>query len=881
MRRTAQIALVLLLAALISWPLAAARRGPAEPAPRATEPGGALAVHARTEVGWAFAAELRPEGGALLPLVSRSERVVRLARGRDGTAVLLVAPDGAPLHVERVHARVLDHAADQQVLFLDGAAALVGPPTLPSRATAQAPGAGEARDALPWLARQDGNALDPARVVLEAPEERTGLDWILIGAELPEGAGAGRLELRDAPARELPARHRAALRLTGSARVEGTLVGAALDQAFLARVERPADSAWRPLAPGGARLHALEGLEARPWREQGPARPEVRLGDARAERPDPAALAEGGPGIGLPAGAALELLFPDPALEGVEGTQTLLLEVRWRAMGAAPATAPARLDAPRASAPLLVDRAALAGVVDVHFEGPDEQLDIRPTMGPGAAFGDFDGDGWVDLYLVQGAGREGSAPPRNRLLKNLGEGTFADVSRASGTDHAGAGMAALFLDVDGDGDLDLFVANYGPDVLYENRGDGTFVDVSEAWGVGGDLWSAGVAAADFDGDGDLDLYVTSYLDFDLAKMPPAEELAGLRREDPVEMLPFAFPGQRNVFLRNRSADAVDPAFTFEDATAELGLLDEQGRGMQPVFWDFDLDGDLDLYVANDVSPNVLWRNEGDGTFRDVSFQTGMDDPRGGMGVALGDVDGDGDEDLFLTNWELEANALYLNNLVVHREGRHRVATFRDGVVRAGLGPPSVGVTGWGCVFFDLDLDGHLDLFVANGYTSPDYQGTGICVGQPDHLFRGDGTGRFEDLSRIAGPDVRVPLASRAALACDYDQDGALDLLVTANNGRLRLLASQAPRRGDWLGVRLRGRGANTHAIGARVTVRAGGREFLQVLAAGTGYLGGNAPELHFGLGPTEGEAQIEVRWPSGATTRHTGPVGRFVTLREE
>lgn len=881
MNRTALAALALLLVALIAWPLSSARRGIAVGGPPALTSSATLAVHARSEAGWAFVAELAPGGGALLPLLSRSERVVRLARGGDGAAVLLAATDGRALHVERVRARLLDHPADHQVLLLDGDPVLVGPPTLPHRAVAFDAGATEPRDALPWLARQDGNVLRSARIVLEAPAERADLDWMLIGAELPGGTPAGRLGIGGAPGVELPSGTRAALRVPGSSRLELELQDSALDQAFLARWAQPDPSAWRESAPSGARLRVLEGIEARPWREEGPARPEVRVGAARAERPDPAALREGGPGIGLPPGAALELVFADPARGGPRETQTLWIEVSWRATGSAPGGPAVPASAPRPPVPWFVDRAREAGVEDVHLEGPDEQLDIRPTMGPGAAFGDFDGDGWVDLYLVQGAGREGSAPPRNRLLRNRGDGTFTDVSRASGTDHAGAGMAALFLDVDGDGDLDLFVANQGPDVLYENRGDGTFVDVSAAWGVGGDLWSAGVAAADFDGDGDLDLYVTSYLDYDLEKMPPAEELAGLRREDPVEMLPFAFPGQRNLFLRNRSADAVEPAFAFEDATLALGLLDEQGRGMQPVFWDFDLDGDLDLYVANDVSPNVLWRNEGDGTFRDVSFQTGMDDPRGGMGVALGDVDGDGDEDLFLTNWELEANALYLNNLVVHREGRHRVATFRDGVVRAGLGPPSVGVTGWGCVFFDLDLDGDLDLFVANGYTSPDYQGTGICVGQPDHLFRNDGSGRFEDLAPLAGPDVRVPLASRAALACDYDQDGALDLLVTANNGRLRLLVNQAPREGHWLGLRLRGRGANTHAIGARVTVRAGERQFLQVLGAGTGYLGGNAPELHFGLGRNAGEARIEVRWPSGATTHHTTPVDRFVTLREE
>ena len=323
----------------------------------------------------------------------------------------------------------------------------------------------------------------------------------------------------------------------------------------------------------------------------------------------------------------------------------------------------------------------------VHFEGPDEQLDIRPTMGPGVAWGDFDGDGWQDLYLVQGAGRAGSEPNPNRLLRNLGatrapDGPwFEDVTERARVGDTGAGMGALFADLDGDGDLDLYVANQGLDSLHLNQGDGTFADARDLL-PGHDLWSAGVAAADTDRDGDLDLYVTSYLEYDVTKMPPAEELGRYQREDPVEMLPFAFPGQRNVFLRN---DGVGPDGRprFTDTTEALGLLDVPGRGMQPVFWDFDRDGDQDLYVANDVSYNVLFRNEGDGTFKDVSFATGLDDPRGGMGLAAGDVDADGDEDVFLTNWQLDANALYLNNLAAPFETRTRRAAFQDAAVRAG------------------------------------------------------------------------------------------------------------------------------------------------------------------------------------------------------
>lgn len=520
-----------------------------------------------------------------------------------------------------------------------------------------------------------------------------------------------------------------------------------------------------------------------------------------------------------------------------------------------------------------------AGVALSHLEGPAQQLDIRPTMGPGAAWGDVDGDGLVDLYVVQGGGREGSVAPRNRLYRNDGDGTFTDVTDASGTGDRGAGMGALFCDLDSDGDLDLYVANYGPDVLYWNDGAGVFTRAAEGVIPDLDLWSAGVAASDYDKDGDLDLYVTSYLDYDESKMPPEDEIERYSREDPVAMLPFAFPGQRNVFLRNDVRE--DGARVFTDVTEDLGLLDVQGRGMQAIFWDFDQDGDDDLYVANDVSFNVLYRNEGDGTFRDVTFLVGLDDPRGGMGLAVGDVDRDGDEDLFLTNWQLEANALYQNNLI-NRAGRKlHTGTFADHTVQARLGPAGIGVTSWGCELFDADNDGDLDLYVANGYTSPDYESTGICVGQPNHFFVNDGRGRFREAFDEAGVASAEALPSRGAVACDYDQDGRLDLFVTANNSRAQLLRNHGESKGNWLVLRLRGANGNTHAIGARVDARCGERRFVATLRAGTGYLTGNPPELHLGLGDCATIDELTVHWPSGEVTTYADVAAdRVLTLRE-
>lgn len=525
---------------------------------------------------------------------------------------------------------------------------------------------------------------------------------------------------------------------------------------------------------------------------------------------------------------------------------------------------------------VLVDSTFDRGLHAVHFEGEAEQLDIRPTMGPGAAWGDVDGDGWLDLVVLQGGGRPGTALLPDRLYRGTESGRFEDITERAHLGRGDAGMGALLADINGDGHLDLYCANYGQDRLFQGKGDGTFEERTNLLPEL-DLYSASVTAADYDGDGDLDLYITSYLDYDLEKMPPAEELGRYQREDPIVMLPFAFPGQRNVFLKNLTAETGELAF--EDVTESLGMLDVQGRGMQSVFWDFDRDGDEDLYVANDVSFNVLFRNEGDGTFKDVSFSTGLDDPRGGMGLAVGDVDLDGDEDVFLTNWQLETNALYLNSVVSHKTSKRRRASFHDYTVRSGLGPSGIGRTSWGAELFDLDLDGDLDLYVANGYTSPDYESTGICVGQTDQLFLGDGTGKFKAPKTLPAALDAIIQSSRGAIGADFDRDGDVDLLVTANNGRVVLLENRAPRLGRWTGVRLLQKGLNTRAIGAEVVVTLeNGQVQRRSVRAGQGYLTGNAPEVHFGLGKAAAIRSIEVVWPDGVRTQHVGQLDAWQTI---
>lgn len=856
------------------WPallaLGATTISPEEPAPRAP------VLYVRTSEDWA---PLRsgPVHAEIVPLNSRTARVPCAAITPNGIALRLWA-GGEPIEaLDSIEVVAVEHALDERVVDIDGEIRVLGAVSLPKSIRRGEAGA----DILPALARQDGSC------------ERCGGQEIVTS---PEGLAPGAelvAILDDTPRWEIRTRGPAARsmeELVWSGRsaarvgVGGRLPAGSIDQAVYATVRSPGPGDVRPLrlVAGRAAVCDFRGFED--WRAGEASWPAI--GEPRGDARDvTAALASRDDlRVATAADGIVQVWYEAPATSGDGRTTMLLVTVHggtnaWPAVPGAPRAA--RSDPQREW--WFTDLAAPLGIEMVHFEGPDLQLDIRPTMGPGAAWGDVDGDGWVDLFLPQGGGRDGSAPPTSRCFRN-DHGRFVDESEARGLALAGAGMGALFYDADGDGDLDLFVANYGRNRFLLNDGHGRFTDASAAVGLDTDMWHAAVSAADYDGDGDLDLYVTSYLRYDTGSMPGDEELGHYQREDPVEMLPFAFPGERKLLLRCDLVPAKDgapAAIGYVDVAKDLGLDDPNGRGMQALWWDFDRDGDQDLVLANDVSPNRFWRNEGGGRFKDVGFSTGLDDPRGSMGFSAGDVDGDLDEDLFLTNWQLESNALYVNNLR-HTSAKSRVSTFRDRAVEAGLGQISVGVTGWGCELADFDLDGDLDLFYANGYTSPDYETAGICVGQPCHFLLNDGAGNFRSASTEAGPDVAAALASRAAVACDYDQDGDLDLAVTANNGRFRLLRNEHARgKTHWLGIRLAGVGANTRAIGAQVVVEAGGRKLLRSLRAGTGYLSGNAPELHFGLGEASIVTSCTVRWPSGAETSHAiDGVDRFVTIAE-
>lgn len=758
------------------------------------------------------------EGGMVLPLVTRSERVTRAVM-EDGKVVLWLRPSrDVSLTFETL--AWVRHRSDERVLRTANGWWVVGEPLVPAAARGCDP---------ELLFRQDGlGAVLDAGVALTPPDGALGQYAIPV---LAGRAWVGEID-------------------------------AALDVSSMGAVDQLAYTEQAPTESLLELIREVRVVHGAELSEYG----SLEIGsEGESIQLDMEGLSGESDSIRAAAKTVLALEIPAPEETAAGETWSLVVDYGlWVEPGAPTVDASATKDRePQLLEPAPLDR------VFLHQEGPDLQMDIRPTMGPGAAWGDVNGDGAMDLYLVQGGGRAGGPALRNRLLLGDGDGGFVDGTEDAGVGDTAAGMGALFFDAEGDGDLDLFVANYGKDLLYLNDGAGRFEDASEEAGLELALWSASAAAADYDGDGDLDLYVTAYLDYDPAKMPPAAELDRYQRDDPIEMLPFAFPGERNALYRNESGTA---GVRFVEVAEELGVSNPEGLSMQALWWDFDRDGDQDLYVANDVSFNVLYRNDG-GTFTDITFAVGLDDPRGGMGLEAGDVDRDGDEDVLLTNWELDTNALYLNNAVRARSGKTRRARFHDGTVAAGLGQPSIGRTSWSPVLFDMDLDGDLDLYVANGYTSPDYQSTGICVGQRDDLFRNDGRGKYRPAHAAAVEALAGAFVSRAAVPCDYDSDGDIDLIVTANNGPASLFRGRAADLGlgAWLGLRLRGGGKNPFAIGAEVTVVLGedAKPLRRSLRAGSGYLGGGPPELHFGLGEkAPARVGVQVRWPDGEQTEH-------------
>lgn len=496
-------------------------------------------------------------------------------------------------------------------------------------------------------------------------------------------------------------------------------------------------------------------------------------------------------------------------------------------------------------------------------------------MGFGGGFFDYDGDGDLDIYLVNGARRSGgdrSEPRlRNRLFRQEDTGEFIDVTEASGLGDSGYGMGVAVGDIDNDGDLDVYVANVGPDALYRNDDDGTFTNVSVPAGIANREWGSSVTFFDFDLDGFLDVYVTNYVTLDTTVMCT----------DPAGRADYCGPpfyvGAADALYQNRGNG------TYIDVSQTAGIARGMMRGLGVVSADFSGDGYPDLYVTNDGDPNHLWINRGDGTFEDRALALGvavnaLGRAEAGMGVAVGDVENDGDFDLFVTHLRGESNTLY----------RWQGAGFQDDALRSGLAGPSIPYTGFGAGFVDIDHDGDVDLLAVNGRVLrgpmlTDRAPTPYWAPyvEPNFVFENDGTGKFRDVSQRERAFASELENSRGLAFGDIDNDGDVDVLVTNGGGAARLLRNDVASNNHWLTVSVRDPLLKRDVVGAEVTVEVNGRRMSRVVMSSYSYQSASDLRVHFGVGSATAVDRIRVRWPGGLSETFPGvAANQFITLEK-
>ena len=519
-----------------------------------------------------------------------------------------------------------------------------------------------------------------------------------------------------------------------------------------------------------------------------------------------------------------------------------------------------------------------SGISWKHVNGRSPNYYLPETTGAGCAFFDFDNDGWMDIYLVN-SGRcdfyDPHPPLRNALYKNNRDGTFSDVTETAGLQGGGYGMGAAVGDYDGDGLPDLFLTQYGSSILYHNEGNGKFVDLTEKAGLKISGWSSSAVWFDYDNDGHLDLFVCQFVDFSKEKnLFCGNAQTGER----YYCIPRAYnPAPSRLFHNNGNG-------TFTDVSKESGIAEHLGKAWGVVATDIDNDGRMDLFVANDTMPNFLFANRGNGKFEEIAVDAGVayDEggrARSGMGVDSADYDQDGWMDLFVANIDHEKYSLY------HNGGD---GSFRDVSASNGIASATWLMSGWGLKFFDFDNDGNLDLLLANGNPDDTIQEhfKDVYYEEPLLLFRNTGGGvehAFENVSAIAGPVFQQPFAARGMAIGDFDNDGAVDVLVAVNNAAPVLLRNVAAAGNHWVGIHLVGKTANRDAIGARVTYQAGDLKRHIFKGGGGSYLSSNDPRLVLGIGPRTRLDWVEVKWPqpSRLVERFSDLVlDRYVTLEE-
>ncbi|MDH3628981.1 MAG: CRTAC1 family protein [Acidobacteriota bacterium] len=513
------------------------------------------------------------------------------------------------------------------------------------------------------------------------------------------------------------------------------------------------------------------------------------------------------------------------------------------------------------------DVAAEAGIRFAHRNGATGDFNYPELMSGGVSFADIDGDGFLDVYTVQGGelpDDRSSSGDANRLFRNNGVGGFEDVTERSGTGDTRYGTGVVAADYDNDGDIDLYVTNLGRNTLFSNDGDGRFADATEHAGVGDVGYSTAATFVDYDQDGFLDLYVANYIDW----APPIERPCFA----PNGLRDYCSPGvydrpARDTLYRNEGDG------TFRNVTIEAGIQDRRGAGLGVIATDLTGDGLDDIFVANDQMPNTLWVGHPDRSFSEQALSRGCALNESGrseasMGIAIGDVDGDDDWDLFLTHLDGETNTYYRND----------AGFFQDVTDQYVLGGISREFTGFGTGFADFDCDGILDLVIANGSVRLGDSMLAGDYGEPNQLFRGTDVRRYDDVSHVLGsPELRE--VSRGAALGDYDNDGDIDILIGNNEGPVRLYRNDSCRDAHWLGVRLVDGGPGTHGIGAIVTLTTDARRMRRLIQPAYSYGASHDPRAHFGLGDDPGPYEVEIAWPGGRVTTHViESVDRYIHL---
>lgn len=532
------------------------------------------------------------------------------------------------------------------------------------------------------------------------------------------------------------------------------------------------------------------------------------------------------------------------------------------------------------SAPLISsysDQAAAMGVAFEYDHGGSGRYYYTEVLGGGGALFDYDGDGFLDIYLTQGAALPGykpATPLRNRLYRNVNGERFEDVTDQAGVDGVSAGgkhysIGCTAADADNDGDVDLLVTGFGGCIFYRNNGDGTFTDVTSTAGIDADGFGSSAIFVDYDSDGLLDLLICQYVDYKLGHDIQCADAN--RKLDYCQ--PGFFPPSRSRLYRNLGG------LRFADVTDSAGLDSTYDKGLGAVACDVDGDGDQDIYITCDLTPNLLYINQGDGRFVEEATARGCAlsedaQPQAGMGVDLRDVDGDLLPDIAVTNYWAEPNNLYRNL----GEG-----FFTDVASAVGLAEPSRPWVGFGTALRDLNNDGWLDQFVVNGHVVEHPEGTTPGTGrrQAPQLYLNEGGGNFSDVSSKAGSAFTQKSVGRGAAFGDWDNDGDIDILLTPNGGPVSLLRNENGDRNQWIGFKLQGRKSNRDGLGSSIVVDAGGRQRRDEVRTGYSYLCASDPRLIFGLGAETRIEGAEVRWPSGAVDRLPSlEAGRYYTVVE-